>query len=73
MTYEKRQPRRHVRHLLDTVTWAGATIRDEGGRLVVHDDASGLLQVEVTRRERAIRAWWQFCEYGECDWQEGGE
>ena len=31
-------PRKHVAHLLATVTWAGATIADEGGRLVVRGD-----------------------------------
>lgn len=28
VTYAKRQPRRHVAHFLDTVAWAGATIRE---------------------------------------------
>ena len=28
-------PRKHIAHFLDTVAWAGATIHDEGGRLVV--------------------------------------
>jgi hypothetical protein len=59
MTYQPRPPRRHVAHFLDTVRWAGATIRDDGGRLTVHGDATGLLQVEVDRRAAAIRAWWQ--------------
>jgi hypothetical protein len=54
-----RPPRRHVAHFLDTLAWSGATIRDDGGRLTVHGDATGLLQVEVDRREQAIRAWWQ--------------
>ena len=51
-------PRKHVAHFLDTVRWAGATIHDEGGRLVVRGDRGGLLQAEVTRREGSIRAWW---------------
>lgn len=49
-----RLPRRHIAHFLDTVAWAGATIRDEGGRLVVRDDHGGLLQAEVTARECAF-------------------
>ena len=52
-------PRKHVAHFLATVEWAGATIRDVGGRLVVRGDRGGLLQREVTRREGAIRAWWK--------------
>ena len=52
-------PRKHVAHLLDTVRWAGATIHDEGGRLLVRGDRGGLLQAEVTRREGSIRAWWK--------------
>ena len=52
-------PRRHIAHFLATVAWAGATIRDEGGRLVVTGDASGLLQREVDARAGAIRAWWE--------------
>ena len=52
-------PRRHIAHFLDTVAWAGATITDEGGRLVVHNDRSGLLQAEVDKRAARIRAWWQ--------------
>jgi hypothetical protein len=59
VTYTPRPPRRHVGAFLDTVRWAGATITDDGGRLVVHGDATGLLQVEVDRRAAAIRAWWQ--------------
>ena len=54
-------PRRHIAHFLATVAWAGATIRDDGGRLVVRGDRGGLLQAEVTRREGAIRAWWVAC------------
>ena len=57
-------PRKHVAHLLATVTWAGATIADDGGRLVVRGDRGGLLQAVVTRRERDIRAWWAACEEG---------
>ncbi len=52
-------PRKHVAHFLDTVRWAGCTLHDEGGRLVVRGDRGGLLQAEVTRREGAIRAWWK--------------
>jgi hypothetical protein len=59
MTTQPRPPRRHVAHFLDTVRWAGATITDDGGGLVVHGDKTGLLQVEVDRRAAAIRAWWQ--------------
>lgn len=59
MTYSPRPPRRSIGAFLDTVRWAGATSRGDGGRLVVVGDATGLLQVEVTRREAAIRQWWQ--------------
>lgn len=52
-------PRRHIAHFLATVEWAGATIRDDGRRLVVRNDASGLLQREVDKRAGAIRAWWK--------------
>ena len=52
-------PSKHVAHFLDTVRWAGCTLHDEGGRLVVRGDRGGLLQAEVTRREGAIRAWWK--------------
>ena len=52
-------PRKHVAHFLATVAWAGATIHDEGGRLVVRGDRSGLLQAEVDKRAAQIRAWWQ--------------
>lgn len=31
-------PRKHVAHFLDTVRWAGCTLHDEGGRLVVRGD-----------------------------------
>ena len=55
-------PRKHVAHFLATVEWAGATIRDVGGRLVVRGDRGGLLQREVTRREAQIQAWWQVTE-----------
>ncbi len=58
MTYTARQPRRHIAHFLATVAWAGATIADEGGRLVVRDDATGLLQAEVDKRAGRIREWW---------------
>ena len=57
-------PRKHVAHLLDTLQWAGCTIHDEGGRLVVRGDRGGLLQAEVTRREGDIRAWRAACEEG---------
>ena len=57
-------PRKHVAHFLDTVRWAGCTLHDEGGRLVVRGDRGGLLQREVTRRERDIRAWRAACEEG---------
>ena len=50
-------PRRHVAHFLDTLRWAGVTLSDEGGRLVVRGDQSGLLQAEVDKRAAAIRAW----------------
>ena len=55
-------PRKHVAHFLDTLRWAGVTLEDCGGRLVVRGDRGGLLQAEVTRRERDIRAWWAACE-----------
>ena len=51
--------RKHVAHFLDTLRWAGVTLEDCGGRLVVRGDRGGLLQREVTRREGAIRAWWK--------------
>ena len=57
-------PRKHVAHFLDTVRWAGCTLHDGGGRLVVRGDRGGLLQAEVTRRERDIRAWRAACEEG---------
>ena len=52
-------PRKHVAWFLDTLRWAGVTLEDCGGRLVVRGDRGGLLQAEVTRREGAIRAWWK--------------
>ena len=58
-------PRKHIAHFLDTVRWAGATIHDAGGRLVVRGDRGGLLQAEVTRRAGAIRAWWKATGGGE--------
>jgi hypothetical protein len=70
MTTAPRQPRRHVAYFLDTLAWAGVTLRDEGGRLVCENDATGILQPEVDKREREIRAWWEFCEYGECSEQQ---
>lgn len=60
-------PRRHIAHFLATVEWAGATIRDDGRRLVVRNDASGLLQAEVDKRAGAIRAWWQVMGTGNGD------
>jgi hypothetical protein len=62
-------PRRHIAHFLATVAWAGATIHDAGGRLVVTGDRSGLLQAEVDRREAAIRAWWQVVGEGGRQWE----
>jgi hypothetical protein len=59
MTYAPRPPRRSIAAFLDTVRWAGATIHDANGRLTVHGDKTGLLQVEVDRRAAAIREWWQ--------------
>ena len=55
-------PRRHIAHFLDTLRWAGVTLSDEGGRLVVHGDRGGLLQAEVDKRAAAIRAGWQVTE-----------
>ena len=52
-------PKRHVAHFLDTLAWAGLTLRDTGGRLTVHGPRAGLLQPEVDRRAGAIRAWLQ--------------
>ena len=57
-------PRRHVAHFLATLEWAGCTLADEGGRLVVRGDRGGLLQAEVDRRAAAIRAWWQVTGVG---------
>ena len=54
-------PRRHIAHFLDTLRWAGVTLSDEGGRLVVHGDRGGLLQAEVDKRAAAIRAWRAIC------------
>jgi len=54
-------PRRHIAHFLATVEWAGCTLRDEGGRLVVRGPRAALLQPEVDRRAGAIRAWWAVC------------
>lgn len=59
MTYQPRPPRRNVGAFLDTLAWAGVTLRDEGGRLVRVGDATGLLQREVDKRAAAIRAWWR--------------
>ncbi len=57
-------PSKHVAHFLDTLRWAGVMLEDRGGRLVVRGDRGGLLQREVTRRERDIRAWRAACEEG---------
>lgn len=51
-------PRRHIAHFLATLEWAGVTLADEGGRLVVRGDRGGLLQAEVDKRAAQIRAWW---------------
>ena len=51
-------PRRHVAHFLATLAWAGCTLADSGGRLVLSGPRAGLLQPEVDRRAGAIRAWW---------------
>ena len=50
-------PRKHVAHFLDTLAWAGVTLEECGGRLVVRGDGTGLLQAEVDKRAAAIRAW----------------
>lgn len=57
-------PRRHIAHFLATLEWAGVTLADVGGRLVVTGDRSGLLQAEVDKRAGRIRAWWQAVERG---------
>ena len=66
-------PRRHIAHFLDTVAWAGATIHDEGGRLVVAGDRGGLLQGAVDKRAGAIRAWWACCETAESERSANGD
>ena len=66
-------PRRHIAHFLDTVAWAGATIHDEGGRLVVAGDLVGLLQGAVDKRAGAIRAWWACCETAESERSANGD
>ena len=38
--------------------WAGADIEDIGGRFLVHDDPTGLLQAEVDKRYTGIYNWW---------------
>ncbi len=57
-------PRRHIAHFLASVEWAGCTIADEGGRLVVRGPRAGLLQPEVDKRAASIRAWWQVAGEG---------
>jgi len=57
-------PRRHIAHFLATLEWAGVTLADEGGRLVVRGPRAALLQPEVDRRAAAIRAWWQVTGVG---------
>ena len=37
----------------------GGLLWHDNGAMVVRGDRGGLLQREVTRREAAIRAWWQ--------------
>ena len=51
-------PRRHVAHFIASVEWAGCTLVDSGGRLVLSGPRAGLLQPEVDKRAGAIRAWW---------------
>ena len=62
-------PRKHVAHFLDTLAWAGVTLEEcggrlvvRGGRLVVRGDGTGLLQAKVDKRAARIRAWWQVTE-----------
>lgn len=52
-------PRRHVAHFLATLVWAGCTLVDSGGRLVLSGPRAGLLQPAVDKRAATIRAWWQ--------------
>jgi hypothetical protein len=56
--------RKHVAHFLATVEWAGVTLEDCGGRLVVRGDRGGLLQAEVDKRAGAIRAWLRQAGHG---------
>ena len=46
---------RRIAAFMDTLTWAGVTLTDDGGRLTVHGDRTGLLQAEVDKRTEAIR------------------
>ncbi len=53
-------PRRYtdpdrIAAFMDTLRWAGVTLTDDGVRLAVHGDASGLLQAEVDKRTTGIR------------------
>ena len=43
---------------MDALHWAGADIEDIGGRFLVHDDPTGLLQAEVDKRYTGIYNWW---------------
>ena len=57
-------PRRHIAHFLATLDWAGVTLADESGRMVVVGDKTGLLQAEVDKRAGAIRAWLRQAGHG---------
>ncbi len=46
---------RRIAAFMDTLRWAGVTLTDDGARLTVHGDASGLLQAEVDKRAMVIR------------------
>ncbi len=46
---------RRLAAFMDTLAWCGVTLTDDGARLTVHGDASGLLQAEVDKRVTGIR------------------
>ena len=46
---------RRIAAFMDTLTWAGVTLTDDGDRLTVHGDTTGLLQREVDVRVAGIR------------------
>ncbi len=46
---------RRLAAFMDTLAWCGVTLTDDGARLTVHGDGSGLLQAEVDKRVGGIR------------------